>query len=170
MNPTSIGIIGCGKISEKHILACKSLGIKISFLVDLNMNRMNELALKYSLNNVLMFQDYLLAIEKKVPVNFVTIATSSGSHFQIASRFVIEGYNVLIEKPVSLSLSDARNLSFLAKNHNVTVGVIHPNRFFESINLLKKSIANNEFGRIFHVTLAIRLNRGMEYYNESSWR
>jgi UDP-N-acetyl-2-amino-2-deoxyglucuronate dehydrogenase len=170
MRMISLGIIGCGKIAENHIKAAQNLGLKISFLVDISQERMLEFVKKFNLANVLMFLDFQKIISEQIKVDFVTIATSSSSHFLIASKLIYHGYNVLIEKPISLSLKDISKLNQLAEQHRVTVGAIHPNRFIQSINFLYEAIRNHEFGKISHASLHVRLNRGEEYFKQAQWR
>jgi len=170
MKSYSMGIIGCGKISENHIKAAQKIGINISFLVDINLARLNQLKQIYSLDHVKTYTDYSRVFSDNLNVDFVTIATSSGLHFSISKEFIDKGFNLLIEKPVTLSLSDLDSLNKLSHARGVKVAVIHPNRFIDSVNILKSAIENKEFGFILNSTLNIRLNRGFDYFNQAKWR
>ncbi len=165
-----MGIVGCGKISENHIKSAIKLNINITFLVDTNIDRVNFLVKYFDLKNVHIYSDFLQVFKDNLKVDFVSIATSSGFHFIIAKYFIENGFNVLIEKPATLSLHENDLLKQISLLKGVKVGVIHPNRFIESVNILKSALNNNEFGRIFSATLNIRLNRGEDYYNQAKWR
>jgi predicted dehydrogenase len=170
MKRITLGIVGVGKISENHIKAAKLLGFKISFLVDLDHSRMEEVTRQFELNTVDMFTDYHQIFRNQTQVDFVTIATASGSHYQIATNFIQNGFNVLIEKPITLSLIEVNQLIELSHKHQVLVGVIHPNRFIDSYRYLFQAIQQGELGKILHATLHVRLNRGEAYFNQAKWR
>lgn len=170
MKPINIGIIGCGKIAENHIKAAKILGLNISFLVDLSQSRIDEVTRQFELSGVSKFTDYHQIFGNYSEISFVTIATSSGSHYRIANDFIQNGFNVLIEKPISLSLVEANQLIVLSEKHQVLVGAVHPNRFFDSYRHLSQAIQQGELGKILHASLHVRLNRGELYYNEAKWR
>lgn len=170
MKSYSMGIVGCGKISENHIKAAQSLGIKIAFLVDINLERINQLITIYKLNSVRIYNNYVSVFKDDLNVDFVSIATSSGLHYSISKDFIDKGFNVLIEKPITLSLFEVDSLYDLSQSKRVKVAVIHPNRFIESVNILKMALDSNELGTIFNSTLNIRLNRGADYFNQAKWR
>lgn len=170
MKPITLGIIGCGKISENHIKAAKLLGLNISFLVDLNHLRMEEVVRQFDLNPIAMFNDYHDVFSNHIQVDFITIATASGSHYLIANDFIKNGFNVLIEKPITLSLIEARKLIESSEEHQVVVGAIHPNRFIDSYRHLFQAIQKGELGKILHATLHVRLNRGEPYFKQAQWR
>jgi UDP-N-acetyl-2-amino-2-deoxyglucuronate dehydrogenase len=170
MKSVTLGIIGCGKIAENHIKAAKLLGINISFLVDLNQARMLEISKQFDLGLIPMFTDYYDIFKHGINVDFVSIATASGNHYQIACDFIQHNFNVLIEKPITLSLIEANHLIELSKEHRSIVGAIHPNRYIGTYNYLLQAIENGELGKILYATLHVRLNRGEAYFNQAKWR
>jgi predicted dehydrogenase len=170
MKMFNLGIVGAGKIAENHILAAKKLGLNISFLVDLNTTRLGEVTRQFDLNETQTFSDYHQIFRSQIHVDFVTIATSSGSHFQIATDFIQYGFNVLIEKPITLSLIEATQLIESSHKKQVMVGAIHPNRFIDSYSYLSQAIQQGELGKIYHATLHVRLNRDIAYFNQAKWR
>lgn len=170
MKPITLGIVGCGKIAENHIKAAKLLGIKIAFIVDLNESRMVDISRQFDLGLTKMFTDYHQIFSESLYADFVSIATASGSHYQIAADFIQQNYNVLIEKPVSLSLIEVNQLVELSQKHSVIVGAIHPNRFISAFNYLYQAIKKDELGKVLYATLHVRLNRGEAYFNQAKWR
>jgi predicted dehydrogenase len=170
MSKITTGIIGCGKIAENHLKAVKQLGVEILFLVDLDSKRIENFCQKFNLNNILKLTDYKDLFSQKLKVDFVSIATDSGSHFRISYDLLTQGYNVLIEKPITLSLVETQILSQTSEKNKLLVGAIHPNRFMESINVLKNCIEKGEFGKILYTTLQLRLNRGEDYFKQAPWR
>jgi UDP-N-acetyl-2-amino-2-deoxyglucuronate dehydrogenase len=166
----SYGLIGCGKIADNHIKAAIKNNLDINFIADLNNERMNLFAQNHNLTNVSKVNDYRNILEKNVKVDFISIATDSGSHFKIAYDLIKNGYNVLIEKPIALSIEECDLLIEESLKKNILAAAIHPNRFVYSINKLKEAISNNEFGNLNHGSVKILLNRNEEYFNQAKWR
>ncbi|KYG64962.1 oxidoreductase [Bdellovibrio bacteriovorus] len=73
-------------------------------------------------------------------VDLVTIAASTLSHFELAKLFIENGIHVNVEKPITATLSQAKELVALAKSKNVKLAVGHIERFNPSIIELKKYI------------------------------
>ncbi|MFQ9801549.1 MAG: Gfo/Idh/MocA family protein [Clostridia bacterium] len=80
------------------------------------------------------------------------------------------GCNVIIEKPIALSLRDADQILQLAKEKNVKVCACHQNRFNKSIQKIREAVEQGRFGRMFYGTAHIRWNRGPQYYSQAPWR
>lgn len=59
----------------------------------------------------------------------MSIATESGIHAQIALACIDRGINVIIEKPMAMSMEDADEIIRRAEEKGVKVSVCHQNRF-----------------------------------------
>lgn len=163
-------LIGCGRIAVNHIMAAQSNHLEIVALCDINSVKMNLLAQKFSLENTVMYKDYreMIAFEKP---ELVAIATESGKHAEIAKYCILCGCNVIIEKPIALSLKDANEIILLAeKSNGVKVCACHQNRFNKSIQKLREAIESDRFGKLYHGVANIRWCRDKEYYDQATWR
>ena len=69
---------------------------------------------------VRMYKDYIQMLENEQP-ELVAIATESGKHAKIALDCLDHGCNLIIEKPIALSLSDADLIIEKAKEKNLKV-------------------------------------------------
>ena len=162
-------MIGCGRISSNHIRAVQqSPQMELKALCDLDGEKAKKLANKFQITaNIYTSYEEML---KKEQLDFVAIATDSGSHGQIAAECLWQGCSVLVEKPIALSLAEADNLIALAKEKKVVLGVCHQNRFNRAVQRVKEGLENGEFGKIYHVSASILWNRGEEYYRQADWR
>ena len=102
--------------------------------------------------------------------DFVAIATDSGSHASIALDCIAAGCNVIVEKPIALSLRDADRIIEASSASGVIVCACHQNRFNRSIQRVRRALEKGMFGRLFHGAAHIRWNRGREYYDQAAWR
>lgn len=162
-------LIGCGRISPNHIAAAKANALEFIGICDINREKMNEKALKFGIEMVRQYTDYLEMLEKEKP-ELVAIATESGRHAAIALDCIEAGCNLIIEKPIALSLADADAIIHAAKKKNVKVCVSHQNRFNKSIQKIREAMELGRFGKMFYGTAHIRWCRDKNYYTQARWR
>jgi UDP-N-acetyl-2-amino-2-deoxyglucuronate dehydrogenase len=163
-------IIGCGRISPNHIIAAKENNLNIVAICDLIPEMMEDKIKKCNLNaDINKYTNFKEMIAKE-KLDLVAIATESGKHAQIALDCIEKGINLIIEKPIALSLEDADAIIASSKAKGVKVCACHQNRFNKSIQKIREAIESNRFGRLFHGTAHIRWNRGPDYYKQAPWR
>lgn len=164
-------LIGCGRISPNHIKAAINNKLEIVGLCDIVKEKIIEKKEMYKENiaNVKEYIDYKEMILNEKP-NLVAIATESGKHASIAIDCLNMGVNVIIEKPIALSLEDADKIIKVADEKGLKVCACHQNRFNKAIKKIRNSIENNDFGKMFHGTAHIRWNRNKDYYEQAPWR
>lgn len=163
-------LIGCGRISPNHVAAAINNRLDIVALCDIVPKHMEETALKFNLpGTAKKYIDYKEMLQIENP-DLVAISTESGKHAQIALDCIDAGCNLIIEKPIALSLEDADAIIAKAKKKCVKVSACHQNRFNKSIQKIRESVNEGRFGRLFHGTAHIRWNRGYEYYSQANWR
>lgn len=164
-------LIGCGRISANHIAAAVNNHLDITALSDIHADRAHDLACKFSLNekDTVIYTDYKKMLEEQQP-QLAAIATESGKHAQIALDCMDFGCNVIIEKPIALSIEDADAIIAKGKAKGVKVCVCHQNRFNKSIQKIRSAVDGQAFGRMYYGTAHIRWNRGEEYYRQAGWR
>lgn len=162
-------LIGCGRISPNHIVAAKSNNLKFVGLCDIDLQMIYDKAAKFDLKEVHQYSNYHEMLEKEKP-ELVAIATESGKHASIAMDCIEAGCNLIIEKPIALSISDADAIIKASKEKDVKVCVSHQNRFNKSIQKIREALERNRFGKMFYGTAHIRWCRDWEYYSRAKWR
>lgn len=162
-------LIGCGRISPNHIAAAIANNLDIIGLCDVDIANVNEKVEKFTLDRIHRYSDYNQMLETEKP-DLVAIATESGKHAEIALDCIRHGCNLIIEKPIALSLQDADLIIEAAEENGVKVCTCHQNRFNKSIQKIKEAVDQGRFGRMLHGTAHIRWNRGVEYYTQAPWR
>ena len=164
-------LIGCGRISPNHIVAAKHNDLELVAICDIVEHNMKDKVIKFNLpKNVRCYTDYREMIEKEKP-ELVAIATESGKHAQIALDCMTLGHaNLIIEKPIALSLEDADKVIETANKEGVKVCACHQNRFNKSIQKIREAVEMERFGKMLHGTAHIRWARDYEYYSRAKWR
>ncbi len=164
-------LIGCGRISPNHIAAALASKLEIVGLCDIDPLMIEDKILKFKLDatQIKQYQDYQLMLDELKP-ELVSICTGSGKHAAIALDCIRRGINIIVEKPIALSIEDADAIIEEARKHNVKVCACHQNRFNKSVVKIREAMDQRRFGRLFYGTAHIRWNRGHEYYDRASWR
>ncbi len=163
-------LIGCGRISPNHIAAAIDNGLEIVALCDIVPEKIEEKIRMFHLPETThTYTDYQEMLSKE-RLELVAITTDSGKHAAIALNCIEEGCNLIIEKPIALSLEDADAVINKAKEKGCKVCTCHQNRFNKAILKIREAVEAGRFGRLFHGTANIRWNRDENYYNQSEWR
>lgn len=139
---------------------------------DILSEKMEDILKKHELEKdatIHRFTDYKELIEKEQP-DLVSIATESGSHAEIALYCIDLGVNVIIEKPMAMSMEDANKIIELSEKKNVKVSACHQNRFNVAVQELRKALETGRFGKISHGSIHVRWNRNKGYYDQAPWR
>ena len=164
-------LIGCGRISPNHIIAARNNHLELVAFADLNPERAKEKVIKFALfnENIQIYSDYIQMLEKERP-ELVAIATESGKHAKIAMDCLDYGCNLIIEKPIALSIADADAIIAKGYEKKVKICACHQNRFNQSIRKIRNAVEAGRFGKLLYGTAHIRWNRNQEYYQKADWR
>ena len=103
-------------------------------------------------------------------IELASIATESGIHAEIALHCIDCGVNVIIEKPMAMSIDDAEEIIRRSEEKGVKVSACHQNRFNIAIQALRHALEAGRFGRISHGSIHVRWNRNENYYTQAPWR
>jgi len=100
------------------------------------------------------FPKVLICSADEVPthpnVDLVVIASPNGSHFPLASAALRAGKDVVVDKPFTVTLAEARSLAEIAKKHNRILSVFHNRRWDSEILATKAILETGLLGEISH--------------------
>ena len=166
-------LIGCGRISTNHIKAAVNNKLEIVAVCDIDSSHMENVLEKHGLNNdssIRRYTDYKKMIEENQDIELISIATESGLHAEIAFFCIEHGINVIIEKPMAMSLEDADKIIKLSEEKNVKVSACHQNRFNIAVQKMRAALEAGRFGKLSHGSIHVRWNRNKDYYTQAPWR
>lgn len=166
-------LIGCGRIAINHIKAVINNQLELVAVCDVLPNKMEELLSKQGLaenKEILRYTDYRQMIEEHPEIQLISIATESGSHAEIALYCIDHGINLIIEKPMAMSIADADEIIRRAEANHVKVSACHQNRFNIAVQKLRKAVEAGRFGKLSHGSIHVRWNRNKDYYTQAPWR
>lgn len=165
-------LIGCGRISANHIKAALANGLEIASVCDIVPEHMQEVLAKHNLQDdkkIKRYTDYKTMLTEN-KVDLVSIATESGIHAEIALFCIDKGINVIIEKPMAMSMADAEKIIAESKKKNVKVSACHQNRFNIAVQEMRNALDKGRFGKLSHGSIHVRWNRNSNYYTQAPWR
>lgn len=165
-------LIGCGRIATNHIKAVLNNRLDFVAVCDIVPQQMENLLAKHELNqdeSIHRYTDYKEMIEKEQP-ELVGIATESGVHAEIALYCIDHGVNVIVEKPMAMSIEDADEIIRRSQEKGVKVSACHQNRFNVAVQQMRKAVEAGRFGKLSHGSIHVRWNRNQDYYDQAKWR
>lgn len=179
-NKLKAAIIGCGRVSIKHIKAISKLSDKLTLcaLVDNNPDAPDHLlkgsklksgALSRIRSTMQTYLDYKEMLQAVHP-DIVAITVPSGLHYQIAKDCLLAGANILLEKPMTMSNTACRELYELAESKGLKIAMGHIYRYFPIVSLISEDMKNGTFGKVGHGAVIVRWGHPNEYYSQAAWR
>ena len=164
-------LIGCGRIARNHMIAAHNNSLQLAALCDLVPEKMKQLLDASAFNGTQpgFYTDHRTMLAEVKP-ELVAIATDSGVHARIALDCIRAGCHVIIEKPIAMSIDDARQIALEADKYGVKVAACHQNRFNEACQQMHLAREQGRFGKLSHGSIHVRWNRNQNYYDQASWR
>lgn len=151
----SVAVIGVGSIGKHHARIFSGMeGVRLSGIVDADFPRADEFAEKYHCR---AFNDHMKVINL---VDAVSIAVPTTFHFQLAMDFLEHGKHILIEKPITSTLEEAKILIREAEKRNLILQVGHLERFNAGVSLISTMVDKPRF--IESQRLSPFLGRGID--------
>ncbi len=103
-------------------------------------------------------------------VDAVVIATPHRSHAEIAERAAGAGKHVLVEKPMSVTPSEADRMIRVCRGAGVKLGVLFNNRFRPEALKMRELVERGAIGAIYRVCMVSAMIRSQDYYDRLDWR
>jgi UDP-N-acetyl-2-amino-2-deoxyglucuronate dehydrogenase len=162
------GLIGCGRISKNHFDAMTQIpDAEFVTCCDIVKERAEEAAQLYNINSV--YSDFAEMLAKE-HLDAVSICTPSGIHPLIGIEAAKRKINVVTEKPMAINIKDADELIKACDDNGVRLFVVKQNRLNATLQLLKKAIVKERFGKIYLAQSNVFWQRPQSYYDQSPWR
>lgn len=94
-----------------------------------------------------MFEkEHLLPADKKM--DFVSIVTPNHAHFEPAMMALEHGFHIIIEKPMTLTLREAKEIQQKVKETGLILCLAHTYSGYPMVKQAKQMVANGEIGKV----------------------
>jgi predicted dehydrogenase len=160
MNPTVIGIVGCGNISDAYFKgAARSSQIQVKACADLNLDAAKAKAALYGVaalgvQALLADPDISLVVNLTVPL----------AHAAVSSQIVQAGKHVYSEKPLAANFADANALMQLAHAKGLRVGCAPDTFMGASHQACRRAIDSGAIGKPIGGAVVV-MSHGMESWH-----
>lgn len=164
----NIALIGCGRISGKHLESIAQLtdDLKLVAVCDIIEERAKNAGEKYGVD---WYTDYQKLLERD-DIDVVSICTPSGLHPEHGIAAAKRGIHVVAEKPMAITLEGADQLIHTCDQEKVQLFVVKQNRLNTTMQLLKRAVDKNRFGKIYMIQSNVFWQRPQVYYDMAKWR
>lgn len=143
-NPIHVAVIGVGAMGKNHARVYSELnGTKLVAVADIDETGA-KIAEKY---NCKFYKDYKEML-KKENIDAVSIAVPTKFHKEIAIDAINTKKHVLVEKPITDNINDAKEIIKAAKENNIKLMVGHVERFNPAVQRLKEIIDEGRLGKL----------------------
>jgi predicted dehydrogenase len=129
------GVVGAGHMGNYHILVCAEMwDVDLVGIADADAERAARVAAEYGTR---VFRDHR---EMAPHIDVATVAVPTDQHFAVARDLLEAGVHVLVEKPMTPTLEEAKELFRLARQASRVLHVGHVERFNGAVQELKKIV------------------------------
>ncbi|MFH0838921.1 MAG: Gfo/Idh/MocA family oxidoreductase [Candidatus Omnitrophota bacterium] len=135
-----VGVIGAGALGSIHAKLYSQLkDVELVGICDVEPVRLGMLC---EVLHCAVFRDHRKLFGL---VDAVSIAVPTSLHFEIAKDFLLHDTHILVEKPITINLTQADALLRLAERKKLVLQVGHIERFNAAVNAIKHFSSNPRF-------------------------
>jgi len=128
-----IAVIGVGHLGKEHARIYSDMpDVSLAGIVDINKARGEEAAQRYNTKYYSSYKDILGKVDA------VSVVVPTKSHYEIAKELLKNGIPVLVEKPMTGTVSEAEELIRLSKSNNTVLQPGYVERFNPAIQAIQK--------------------------------
>lgn len=147
MSDLSVGIVGCGLISEAHIKAWqRTRGFRVAGVLDTQRAQAEKRAQQFAIGKVFDDLNELVA-----NCDVVDVCTPPQSHAAIASLALRSGRHLVMEKPMVTDVADWDTLSEQARQSGTKIAVIHNLKFLHSVQQAHRWVKEGRIGDVIRI-------------------
>lgn len=158
MKHTIVAVVGVGYWGPNLVRnLLKIAQVYKVFACDIEKERLR--ALKRDYPNIIVTANYFEILRNR-DIDAVIIATPVQTHFALAQLALLANKHVMVEKPITSTVGEARELILIAEKQNKILMAGHTFIFSETVKKMKEIIQKGRLGRIYYYD-STRINLGM---------
>jgi len=162
-----VGLIGCGRISPRHIqVIAANPDLRLVAVCD---PVAEKAAAAAAASGATAYNDYAEMLRRE-NLDIASILTESGSHARIGVKAAQYVKALVVEKPMALSLDDADHLIEACEATQTRLFVVKQNRYNAPVLKLREALEAGRFGKLVLGTVRVRWCREQAYYDQDAWR
>ena len=160
------GVIGLGMGRSRAKLVKETPGAKLVAVCDINEEKAKAVAQELEVEHYL---DYKKILERD-DIEAVMVMTPSGLHEPVAVDVAKAGKNVVVTKPMEVTIEKCDQMIEAAKSAGVALMIDFGNRYSREMQRIRAAIDAGLFGRLLFGEISLKWYRSQEYYDRGGWR
>jgi predicted dehydrogenase len=163
-----VGMIGTGAISQKHALAYRNIGFRITACTDIHRESGERFAAQHGAEFVSSYEELC----RRADVDYVDVCTFPDFRLPPVKACAASGKHVQVQKPIATDTAIAREMIDTAQKAGILLGVCSQRRFDDSTMFVKQAIEDGRLGRLIECDAYVKWYRSAEYYSrpiKGSW-
>lgn len=162
------GIVGCGRVAPNHVIGANLSAIsEVAWACDRDPAVLAEFARQHGIARQTTDYHEMLADPE---LTSVSIVVDHAQHAMIARAALLAGKHVLVEKPLALSVKEARDLVDLAEKRGLLLATVSQHRFDPLFIEIAKLLSEGALGGLVAIWVTLVCGREPAYYSDSYWR
>jgi predicted dehydrogenase len=139
-------VIGAGAMGRNHARVYAGLErVRLVAIADVNPQALQTVGRQFGVRG---YADYRQMLDSEKP-DLVSVAVPTALHRTVALEVISRGVNLLVEKPIAATSSQAREVVAAATRAGVSLAVGHVERFNPAVIELKRRLGAGELGQVF---------------------
>ncbi|MGI6316408.1 MAG: Gfo/Idh/MocA family protein [Christensenellales bacterium] len=161
MDKLRIGIIGTGSIAHNHARAYLAFpDVEIVAGADIIPGKARDFLDEFNLKDAIAYESCEALVERD-DIDAVSVCTYNSAHALCAVPALLSGKHVLLEKPMSVTMSQAREITEAEKASGKIVSVGFQPRYGSNFQKVKEIIASGALGDVYYVQTGGGRRRGI---------
>ncbi len=143
-----VAVIGVGSMGRNHARVYSELPeANLVAVSDPNKDALQSVTERFNVRPFTHYQEMLATEQPEA----VSIAVPTAMHEAVAKDCLEAGAHILVEKPISATVTQGQNMIKMAHHYNRKLMIGHIVRFNPAIQQLKTKLENGDLGRIFQI-------------------
>ena len=164
-----VGIVGAGGIAQYYHVPyyrrCKN--VRVVAACDVSAAALEQMKSKHGIKN--LFHDYRELLQMD-DLDIISICTSNDMHHPVAMAAIEKGLDIFCEKPLAMTLAEAREMYEAAKAKGIRTGVNFSHRRTPAAQLAREIIASGALGQIEYVAAIYAVGGAKYAEHPGTWR
>jgi len=168
-NILNIALIGCGRIAKRHselLGGNKIEGARLVAVCDNIYKKAEKISKQFNVPAYVDMHEMMI----KEQIDIAVVLTPSGLHADHVIKLSEYGKDIIVEKPMALTMDDADAMIEACDRNDCRLFIIKQNRFNVPVIKLREAHQAGRFGKLILGTVRVRWARHQSYYDQDAWR
>jgi len=147
----TIAILGLGARGTMFSKIAKANGYTITAVCDINAERRKDAITMFDVPTENCFEKAEDMFTQGKLADMLVISTLDNTHYEYAMKAMTLGYDILLEKPIALTLCEVEEIGEEAKRLGRKIGVCHVLRYTPFYAKMKELIDSGIIGKVMNI-------------------